>query len=143
MYEYLKGSKIIGLFYDQLVPQSKDIDGGTIQTRKVEKLRLSICAKIMMHRYFRNAKPRGLKFLNHLHTNDPAARFQLNLFKDRSSDQTEVAIHVAQFHTKPDSDDPMVNSSNDLAVQRIASGNFVTIYPAHVVGQLFQQRREL
>src|SRR3990172_7026877 len=89
--------------------------------RKVEELRFSVRAKIMVDRHFFQTKPCVLKFLHHLHADHTALRDEMHLVENGASHEPEVAIDITKLQSKRDSRDPMVDATDDFPVQGITA----------------------
>src|ERR1051325_8277189 len=90
-------------------PQTAKIAECLEQPFEIEKLRLAVCAVIVLNGRFRKAQPGILKTLHHLDTDCAASRCKANTVVARSPHQPEVAIHVSNLYSKRDSYNPTVN----------------------------------
>src|SRR5690349_1210854 len=82
---------------------------------------------IMTDRDFGKNIPGILEFLYHFQTNCSPFTFQFYIVKNTAPNQTEIAIDISQFEAKDDFNKMMIESSNNLAMERIIARNFIPV----------------
>lgn len=118
---------MVDLAYHQVHPEPKEIIQGSDDARKVEELTLSIGTVIMVDGNLSNRVP-GVLYFFHQFDTDHAARFgELHPVEDAFPKQSKITIYISQLKSEGNPYRPVIEPSNDDAVEGIGAANLVTV----------------
>ena len=84
-----------GATEEQFAPEARQMERDTTESMEAKELTLTKGTMIMANWHFNEPAPDVLEFLDHLDADGTSVGFQFNVVERTSSDETEIAIHVA------------------------------------------------
>ena len=95
-----------------------------------------------MDRHFDDGVTGILDLLDHFKRNGAGGRFERDVIKDRSAHQAKVAIDIADRETEGQFDEVLVSQTDDDAMKRIASFDFVAVHHVDAIADLLGQLKQ-
>ena len=123
----------------ELIPGHKELRKNSAEMLKSEKFAAAVRSAIMMHGNFYNSAAAALELLHHLDADHTAVERKRQVSKQRTAEETEITIHIADTELKQKPHKTLIYAAHDHAMQGIRAADLVSVHKVGVFAELLHQ----